>query len=88
MVAFKPDWGTAGVNPAWTLRLGEGAAGSAPVGQSQRPVSGTDSIRGRDSRVTEPEPRSVVDDAPGVQLAAILALDPYGSVVDGHTVGG
>ena len=59
-----------------------------PVGQSQRPVSGTDSIRGRDSRVTEPEPRSVVDDAPGVQLAAILALDPYGPVVDGHTVGG
>src|SRR4029077_11708421 len=62
--------------------------GAPPVGQSQRPVSGTDSIRVSDSHVTAPEPRSVVDDAPGVQLAAILALDPYGPVVDGHTVGG
>ena len=68
--------------------LGVAVSGAPPVGQSQRPVSGTDSIRGRDSRVTEPEPRSVVDDTPGVQLAAILALDPYGPVVDGHTVGG
>src|SRR4029077_13785592 len=68
--------------------LGATVLSAPPVGQSQRPVSGTDSIRGRDSRVTEPEPRSVVDDAPGVQLAAILALDPYGPVVDGHTVGG
>ncbi len=71
-------------------RSGLGAAFSRPppVGQSQRPVSGTDSIRGRDRRVTEPETRSVVDDAPGVQLAAILGLDPYGPVVDGHTLGG
>ena len=59
-----------------------------PVGQSQRPVSGTDSIRGRHRRVTEPETRPVVDNAPGVQLAAILGLDPYGPVVDGHNVGG
>jgi len=88
MVAFKPDWGTAGVNPAWTLRLGEGAAGSAPVGQSQRPVSGTSSIRGGDRRPTEPDAGAVVDNAPGVQLAAILALDSYGPVIDGHWVGG
>src|SRR4029077_8290613 len=49
---------------------------------------GTDSIRGRDRRVTEPETRSVVDDTPGVQPAAILALDPDGSVVDGHRTRG
>jgi len=59
-----------------------------PVGQSQRPVSGTDSILGGDSRVTEPETRAVVDDTPGVQLAAILTQDPYGPVVDGHPVRG
>src|SRR5260370_40655286 len=73
---------------ATTGGLGGAVSAALPVGQSQRPVSGTDSIRGRDSRVTEPETRSVVDNTPGVQPAAILALDPDGSVVDGHTVGG
>jgi len=42
----------------------------------------------RHRRVTEPENQVGGRDAPGVQLAAILALDPYGPVVDGHTVGG
>src|SRR5260370_4143827 len=73
---------------ATTWGLGGAVSAALPVGQSQRPVSGTDSIRGRDSRVTEPETRSVVDNTPGGQPAAILALDPDGSVVDGHTVGG
>jgi hypothetical protein len=30
----------------------------------------------------------VVDDTPGVQLAAILTLNPYGPVIDGHRVRG
>jgi hypothetical protein len=58
------------------------------VGQSQRPVSGTGSIRRSNRRVTEPESRAVVDDTPGVQLAAILTLNPYGPVIDGHRVRG
>jgi len=69
--------------PAEDWVLG-GAAGSVPIGQSQRPVSGTSSIRGRDRRPTEPDARTVVDNTPGVQLAAILALDSYGPVIDGH----
>ena len=56
------------------------------VGQSQRPVSGTGSIRRSDRRIAEPETRAVVDDSPGVQLAAILTLNPYGPVIDGHRV--
>src|SRR5450759_4574600 len=82
--------GTAGASPPYRPRLLLEAAVSAALslGQSQRPVSGADSIRSCNRRVTEPETRSVVDNAPGVQLAAILALDPYSSVVDGHTVGG
>src|SRR5450759_5685131 len=80
--------GTAGASPPYRPRLLLEAAVSAalPLGQSQRPVSGADSIRSRNRRVTEPETRSVVDNAPGVQLAAILGLDPYGPVVDGHRV--
>jgi hypothetical protein len=66
--------------------LGAAVSAGRPVGQSQRPVSGTDSIRGCDRGVTESETRSVADDAPGVQPAAILSLDPDGSVVDGHRV--
>ena len=64
--------------------LGGAASVSMPVGQSQRPVSGTSSIRGGDRRPTEPDARTVVDNTPGVQLAAILALDSYGPVIDGH----
>lgn len=58
------------------------------VGQSQRPVSGTGSIRRSNRRVTEPESRAVVDDTPGVQLAAIFTLNSYGPVIDGHRVRG